>query len=65
MLLHDDTMRGTAEGLTVARVGWLPTRGRFVVLGEDSVEPGSIGDARAVLRYCGSQGWMVTGRSPP
>src|SRR5262249_7424952 len=50
MVLNDDNLRGTAEGLTVARVGWLPTRWRFVVRVEDSRDAVTLGDAQAVLR---------------
>ena len=65
LVLHDDVLAGNSEGLTVARAGWLPTRGRFVVRVEDSVEPEAIGDAQAVLAHYAERGWSVRGRSPP
>src|SRR5206468_750665 len=64
LVVHDDLMSGTAEGLTVARVGWLPTRGHFVCRVTDSRDPATIGDARAVLGHYAARGWVITGGGP-
>lgn len=63
LVLHLDVNAGSAEGLTITRVGWLTSRQRFVCEVTDSYDAAGLyaGDPQGLCAHYLARGWLVTG----